>query len=191
MVGIGTALQDNPRLTPRPRGRVRPGYPARIVVDSQARLPLTSSLFDDLPLCPLFVAVGDGAPPDRIHALTRMGAEVLPAPDDRGRVDLVSLYHQLALHDITSVLLEGGGELAASALQAGLVDQAVFFLAPLLIGGRNAKTALEGEGQETLSLAAHLHEMTVHHSGPDLRVEGYLHPLDLANLVPAHIVQKE
>jgi diaminohydroxyphosphoribosylaminopyrimidine deaminase/5-amino-6-(5-phosphoribosylamino)uracil reductase len=184
MIGIGTAIQDNPRLTPRPPGRVRPGYPARIIVDSQARLPLTSALFDDLPRYPLFIAVGDDAPPDRIDALEQMGAEILPAPDDRGRVDLVSIYHQLAQRDITCVLLEGGGELAASALQADLVDKAVFFFAPLLIGGRDAKTALEGEGPEALSLAARLHDMTVHRSGPDLRVEGYLHPFDLTDLVP-------
>jgi diaminohydroxyphosphoribosylaminopyrimidine deaminase/5-amino-6-(5-phosphoribosylamino)uracil reductase len=191
MVGIGTALRDNPRLTPRPPGRVRPGSPIRIVVDSQARLPLTSTLFDDLPRYPLFIAVGDDAPADRINSLAQMGAEVLPAPDDRGRVDLVSLYRQLAHRDITSVLLEGGGELAASALQADLVDKAIFFLAPLLIGGRDAKTALEGNGPETLSLATPLHAMSVHRSGPDLRVEGYLHPMDLTALVPSSLNEKE
>jgi diaminohydroxyphosphoribosylaminopyrimidine deaminase/5-amino-6-(5-phosphoribosylamino)uracil reductase len=184
MVGIGTALQDRPRLTPRPRGRVRPGFPTRIVVDSRARLPHDSPLFDDLPLCPLLVATGGDAPPDRVERLEGRGAEIVAAPGEEGRVDLAALYRELGRREITGVLLEGGGELAAAALEADLVDKILFYYAPLLLGGRDATTALEGVGAPSVPLGSRIERLTVRRSGADLRVEGYVHPLLLHDLFP-------
>ncbi|MBW3622927.1 MAG: bifunctional diaminohydroxyphosphoribosylaminopyrimidine deaminase/5-amino-6-(5-phosphoribosylamino)uracil reductase RibD [Armatimonadetes bacterium] len=181
MVGIGTALADDPQLTPRPPGRVRPGYPTRIVVDSHARLPLTSRLFEDLPRFPLLVAVGD-APKERVEALEGRGAQVIAAPGESGRVHLPTLYRELTARQITSVLLEGGGGLAAAALEAGLVDKVTYFIAPRLLGGREALSPLGGEGAETVLQGVPLHGMTVHRSGPDLRVEGYVHPIQAPTL---------
>jgi diaminohydroxyphosphoribosylaminopyrimidine deaminase/5-amino-6-(5-phosphoribosylamino)uracil reductase len=175
MVGIGTALADDPQLTPRPVGRTRYGFPTRIIVDSRARLPIASRLFDGLPRFPLIVAVGD-TDSDRVEALKDRGTEVIRAPDPEGRVDLHALYRELAARHITSILLEGGGELAASALGAGLVDKVTYFLAPTLLGGRDAKSPLEGEGPETVAEGVRLQGMKCFRSGPDLRVEGYVHP---------------
>jgi diaminohydroxyphosphoribosylaminopyrimidine deaminase/5-amino-6-(5-phosphoribosylamino)uracil reductase len=175
MIGIGTALKDNPRLTPRPPGKARDGRPVRVVVDSRARLKTDSALFQDLARYPLLVAAGAEADPENVKRLTRYGAEVIVSPGEEGRVDLPGVLRQLGERNLQSVLLEGGGELAAAALEANLIDKTIFFYAPKLIGGRKAKTVLEGEGAPLVSLGATVHRMSARRSGPDLRVEGYLH----------------
>jgi diaminohydroxyphosphoribosylaminopyrimidine deaminase/5-amino-6-(5-phosphoribosylamino)uracil reductase len=80
----------------------------------------------------------------------------------------------LGRRGVTSVLFEGGGEVLASALKAKVVQKAVCFIAPMLIGGRQAPTAVEGEGILRLSRAFHLHEVQVERVGQDLMVTGYL-----------------
>ncbi len=174
MVGIGTALADDPRLTPRPAGRARDGYPQRVIVDSRARLPLTSRLFEEVKRFPLFVAVGREAPAERVAALEARGAIVLHAPGESSRVHLPALYAQLAERNVTSLLLEGGGTLAAAALADGLVDKVLYFIAPILLGGTTAKSPLAGEGPATIAEGMRLWDVCVRRSGPDVRVEGYV-----------------
>lgn len=173
MCGIGTALRDDPLLTPRPRTRVRPGYPLRVVVDSRARLPVTAAMLRDTRLSPVLVACTEDAPADRLDALQRAGADVLVLPSDGGRVDLDVLMKELGARGVTSVLLEGGGELAEAFLRRGLVNKVLAFVAPIIVGGRTAPTPVEGDGPERLCDALRLNDVRVRRFGDDVAIEGY------------------
>ncbi|WP_296732228.1 bifunctional diaminohydroxyphosphoribosylaminopyrimidine deaminase/5-amino-6-(5-phosphoribosylamino)uracil reductase RibD [Anaerovibrio sp.] len=152
MVGINTAIKDNPSLTTRLKDR--PGkHPVRIVVDSKGRLPLDSKLVTD-GAAKTIVAVSGLANTGTVQALESAGVEVIVAGDER--VDLRELMLRLAQKDICSVLVEGGGQLNYSLLEQGLVDKVYAFIAPKLIGGRDALTPVEGEGFAELSRAVSL-----------------------------------
>lgn len=149
MVGIGTVLADDPLLTARPAGRSSfRRQPLRVVVDSHARTPVDSRLVRSAsPDAPVLVAVTDRAPAPRVEALRAAGAEVvvLPAAPD-GRVDLTALLRHLGGREVTSVLVEGGGELVASLVEAQLADAMVVFLAPKILGGKEAPSPVGGAG---------------------------------------------
>lgn len=156
MVGINTALKDNPSLTTRlPGGRGK--NPVRIVVDSKGRLPLESNLVRD-GQARTIVAVSEAARPQAVQALGEAGVQVICAGKDR--VDLPQLLKKLAKMNICSILVEGGGQLNFSLLEAGLVDKVYAFIAPKLIGGRAALTPVEGAGFGELSQAVKLKEAT-------------------------------
>ena len=174
MCGIGTALKDDPMLTPRPRGRTRRGYPLRIVVDSSARLPTSAAIFKDVELSPVLVAVAESAPLERVKALRDAGAEVAVFPARSGRVDLSVLMQELGKRGITSVLLEGGGTLAASLLEAGYIDKVIAFVAPIIVGGDAAPSPIDGCGIDKLADAVRIHNIKIHRIGSDVVVEGYL-----------------
>jgi diaminohydroxyphosphoribosylaminopyrimidine deaminase/5-amino-6-(5-phosphoribosylamino)uracil reductase len=169
MVGIGTALADNPRLTGRLTGTRQP---ARIVVDSLARLPTDAAMLHEKG-GPVIVAATRRAPKSRIEALRRAGAEVLLVRERRGRVDLRALLEALGRREITSVLVEGGSELAGSLADERLVNKFVLFLAPMLIGGKQAPTIAAGRGVAHLSDALRLERVSVRRLGPDLLIAAY------------------
>jgi len=127
-VGIGTALVDDPLLTARIEDARQP---LRVVFDSQARLPLDSQLLRTLEQAPVLVFTAPDAPPDRTAALEDAGAEVLVA------TDLESALRDLGRREVTSLFLEGGKTLAASFLQADLIDESRTFIAPMLLGQTN------------------------------------------------------
>ena len=145
LVGIGTALCDDPLLTCRlPDGR----SPVRIVCDAALRLPVESQLVQTAGQVPLIAACCHG-PTDRRQRLEQLGGTVLDLPGPGGQVDLPALMRELGRREIDSVLLEGGGTLNEAMVQAGLVQKVYCFLAPKLFGGRDAKTPLEGPGVGT------------------------------------------
>ena len=125
-VGIGTALADDPLLTARIEGARQP---ARVVFDSQARLPLESQLLPTLDQSPVLVITAPDAPADRISALESAGAEILVS------TDIESALRELGRREVTSLFLEGGRALADSFVVAELVDECRTFIAPILIGG--------------------------------------------------------
>ena len=144
MVGIGTVLRDDPQLTARDEDdRPLDRQPLRVVVDSQARLPKEARLLN----APgrTLVAVAD-ALPQQEAALRNAGAEVLAFPATDGRVDLRSLLQHLGGQEVTGLVVEGGGTLLASLFQQGMVDKVCAFVAPVLIGGRDAPTPWDGTG---------------------------------------------
>lgn len=172
VVGIGTVLKDDPMLTTRLE--VREGRdPLRVVVDSRGRLPLGARLLRTGSRSPL-VAVGPRIPPRRLHRLKEAGAEVVVLPEGEGGLSLRDLICELGRREITSVMIEGGGKLATSALQAGLVDKLILMLAPILIGGKKAPTLLRGDGVEKLAEALHVSQLSVERVGQDLILEGYV-----------------
>ncbi|MEJ1158599.1 bifunctional diaminohydroxyphosphoribosylaminopyrimidine deaminase/5-amino-6-(5-phosphoribosylamino)uracil reductase RibD [Prosthecomicrobium sp. N25] len=127
MVGIGTALLDDPSLTVRLPG-MEAASPTRIVIDSRARLPLASRLARTAREVPVYLVATEAAPRARVEALREAGVEVLvvpTAPD--GHVDLVKALTTLSWKGVPSVLVEGGSELAASLLAQDLVDDLAVF----------------------------------------------------------------
>ena len=151
VVGIGTALTDDPQLTSRIEGVKR--QPRRIVFDSEARLPLDSQLVKGAAEVPLTVVVTRAAHRTAVDALEVAGAEIITATGanepDRVRNALV----QLGASGITAILLEGGPHLAGAFLDAGEVDEIRLFLAPVVLGGSSARDPLEGEGAERIAAA--------------------------------------
>ncbi|MHB2018337.1 MAG: bifunctional diaminohydroxyphosphoribosylaminopyrimidine deaminase/5-amino-6-(5-phosphoribosylamino)uracil reductase RibD, partial [Candidatus Xenobia bacterium] len=160
MVGVGTILQDNPRLTARlPDAR----NPLRVVVDSHGRTPPHAHVLDgEAPTLLVTTAAPVSAGP----------AEVLSAPAGPGGVDLRWLLQALAQRGVHRMLVEGGGRLHASLLRERLVDHVMAFVAPVLIGGEAAATPVEGEGVATIGEGVRLTAVKWHALESDLLIEG-------------------
>ena len=150
-VGIGTALADDPQLTARVDGVAR--QPRRIVFDSLARLPLASKLVVAAPEVPLTVVISRAAPRADIGALTGAGADVIVATGENEPARVRSALSQLGAQGIAAILLEGGPHLAGAFLDAEEIDELSLFLAPIVLGGRSARDAIEGEGRERIAEA--------------------------------------
>jgi len=143
LVGIGTVLADDPRLTVR---LVAGPDPQPIIVDSQLRLPLTARLLTEHPRKPI-VATTATADPRREAALQDAGAQVVRLPaTGNGRVNLPALLDWLYQSGLHRLMVEGGANIITSFLAAQLVDRLVITVAPLLVGGLNAVGNLNGSG---------------------------------------------
>ncbi len=173
LVGIGTVLQDNPSLTTRLPERKNED-PIRVVVDSHARIPLGAKIFNPESNAGPLIAVTENAPSEKITALKSVGADVLVIEERAGRVCLKGLKRELGQKGITSVLIEGGGEINAAALQAGIVDKLMFFVAPKLIGGKDAPGPIGGTGVVCLAEAFELRAVKTTQIDTDFLIEGYL-----------------
>ncbi len=172
LVGINTILADDPSLTYRGRGASRKAW-RRIVLDSQARTPLTAKIVTDDAANQTLVVVGQGAPGDRVAAL-RKRVTVVEAPLDRGRIDLNWLLSQLGGEGITSLLVEGGGEVNAVFLEAGLAQRIAFYYAPKILGGRDSRPAVGGAGAASLQAAAELQDVEFRALGRDWLITGLI-----------------
>lgn len=172
VVGIGTALSDDPRLTARVDGVHR--QPCRVVFDSLARLPLDSQLVRGGGDVPLSVVVSRAAPRTAVAALQAQGVEVIVATGQNEPARVRSALSQLGEAGITSVLLEGGPHLAGAFLDAGEVDEMRLFLAPLVLGGRTARDPLEGEGAETIAEMTRALTLECDRLGEDLLIRSRL-----------------
>jgi diaminohydroxyphosphoribosylaminopyrimidine deaminase/5-amino-6-(5-phosphoribosylamino)uracil reductase len=151
VVGIGTALTDDPQLTARVEGVTR--QPRRIVFDSEARLPLDSQLVRGASEVPLTVVVSRAAPRVAVDALEVAGADVVVATGANEPDRVRNALAQLGAAGITAILLEGGPHLAGAFFDAGEVDEIRLFVAPVVLGGSNARDPLEGAGVERIASA--------------------------------------
>jgi diaminohydroxyphosphoribosylaminopyrimidine deaminase/5-amino-6-(5-phosphoribosylamino)uracil reductase len=176
VVGIGTALADDPQLTARPDGvpTETPRQPRRVVFDSLARLPTGSQLLAAAASVPLTVVVSRAAARADTDALEAAGAQVLVAPGENEPARVRSALDQLGANGIASVLLEGGPHLAGAFLDAGEIDEIRLFLAPILLGGRTARDPLEGEGVERISDALRALTFGCDRVGEDLLISARL-----------------
>jgi len=166
LVGIGTALADDPELSVR---HVIGRQPIPIVVDTGARLPLSARLAAS----GRHTIVAAAKPPaERRAALESQGCRVWDLAGTDGRVDLAGLLDRLGKEEVDSVLVEGGSEIAASFLAESLVDRVTFLVAPLLIGGREAVPSVGGQGSERLADALRLTDVTIEWAGHDLVYSG-------------------
>ena len=170
LVGIGTVLADDPMLTARPPG---PRSACRIVLDSQARLPLGSRLVATAREVPVIVAVTEAASPERKRALVDCGCEVVCYPGTH-HVAVTPLLADLGKRQMTNVLVEGGGKVLGSFLDEGHVDEVDVFIAPILEGGDHPRTPARGKGVLRMSDANRLQAVSFCEVDGDLRVRGIL-----------------
>jgi len=170
MVGIGTVLADNPELTSR-MVSAPGGQPLRVVVDSHASTPLDSKVAETSK-APTLVAVTSSVSRDHIKKLEGTGIEVVIAGEGP-RVDLHLLLRELGERAVTSVLVEGGSELAGSLVEARLADKMITFIAPVVIGGRSATGPIGGSGVDKVSESMKMRIDSVSISGSDLKVVSY------------------
>ena len=167
LVGIGTAVADDPLLNCRIEGRgVR--QPIRVVVDSNARLSLDSQLVKTAGEYRTIVAHTRFAPEESVKALREAGVEMLLCKEKEGLVDVRNLLELLGQSGIDSILLEGGGSLNYTFLAEGLADELYAFIAPKIVGGMNAKTPVEGAGMEKMADAINLELENVLNVGHDV-----------------------
>ncbi|MEW6226877.1 MAG: bifunctional diaminohydroxyphosphoribosylaminopyrimidine deaminase/5-amino-6-(5-phosphoribosylamino)uracil reductase RibD [Bacillota bacterium] len=213
MVGIGTIIADNPRLTVRLRPKhgqpnrlaphgVKPGLalsalrgsnlpgvssiaadtatqalslrnPVRVIVDTHARIPLDANVLADDPGNTI-VATTSLAPLEKVEELRNLGATVIVTEPREERVDIREVLAELGKREITSVMLEGGGALIASAFEAGMVDKVLVFIAPRVIGGKDAPTWVEGKGAFTIDECTELDISRVKRFRGDILLEAYV-----------------
>ncbi|HEX3511813.1 MAG TPA: bifunctional diaminohydroxyphosphoribosylaminopyrimidine deaminase/5-amino-6-(5-phosphoribosylamino)uracil reductase RibD [Solirubrobacteraceae bacterium] len=176
VVGIGTALADDPQLTARPSGTPADpdSQPRRVVFDSLARLSPSSRLAAAAGEVPLTVVVSRAAARADCDALEVAGAQVLVATGENEPARVRSALDQLGADGVSAVLLEGGPHLAGAFLDAGEIDELRLFLAPLLLGGSAARDPLEGEGVERISEALHALTLECERVGEDLLISARL-----------------
>ena len=183
LVGIETVLKDDPRLTVRGMGRrsgrwsrdsrrqARDGRrPVRVILDSRLRTPPDARLFASK--APVWIAAATSAPGSRQARLEETGAEVLRVRAVGGRVGLRALLKELHRRGIGRLLIEGGGEVVASALEAGVVDRVAWVIAPKILGGSKAPTAVGGAGVSVPDQAIQLKGLSIRRLGSDLLVTG-------------------
>ncbi len=170
LVGVNTVLRDDPLLTPRRVGH-RHGRPVKVIVDSTLRTPLTARCLSSVSSAPTLIATTTRASGRRRTVLRARGVELLVFRPRQGRVPLAQLGRRLVQRDIHSLLIEGGGEVLASAFAERLVDRVLWCVAPVLIGGRTAPGAIGGAGVEQLARAVRLADVSVQRAGPDLCLE--------------------
>jgi len=174
LVGTGTVLRDNPRLTARAPGTGRPALkPWRIFLDASGKVPSDFRIFRTAG--PLTVRVISR---DRMGVIAKQkqikssGQILLAVSEDHGQLDLQDLLCQLAELGIAHLLVEGGGETAWSFLKGGFVDRVYWFVAPKVIGGRDAKTSVEGEGILRMREAMAVKNVNCRRLGNDWLFEG-------------------
>jgi diaminohydroxyphosphoribosylaminopyrimidine deaminase/5-amino-6-(5-phosphoribosylamino)uracil reductase len=167
LVGIGTVLADDPRLTCRvPGGR----NPRRIILDSRARLPLQSRLVQTVAESDVLVVTTAAAPARRVRSLERAGCRILTVPAAGGRCSLRALLRRLGQDQITHLLVEGGQAVLSGFFREGLVDRVLVYLGPKLIGA--GAPPLSDLGIERMGDALELRDIRTRRFGDDLLIEG-------------------
>jgi diaminohydroxyphosphoribosylaminopyrimidine deaminase / 5-amino-6-(5-phosphoribosylamino)uracil reductase len=177
LVGVNTVLADDPSLTARTSqgdtGRPRSLKPRRrIILDSRARTPLTAKVVADEFAFATTIVVTRAAPAGRVAALaSKVRVWVAPVAKSvprGGRVDLGWVLRKLGAEDVTHLLIEGGGEVNASFLLRRLAHRVAFYYAPKILGGREARRAVAGEGVKRLAEVLQLRDVEWRRLGPDL-----------------------
>jgi 2,5-diamino-6-(ribosylamino)-4(3H)-pyrimidinone 5'-phosphate reductase len=148
MIGISTVLEDDPMLNVR-YSTTGMKNPTRIIIDSKARIPLNSRIIDSSNKIQTIIAVTHNASSRKIKEIQKKGAQVLVYGN--GKVNLRNLFQQLEKMGLKKIIVEGGGEINWSVLKLGLVNELVVTISPVIIGGRDAKTLVEGKGFTNIS----------------------------------------
>lgn len=171
LVGVNTIIADNPELTTRiPNGR----NPVRVILDSSLRLPLDARVVTD-GQAPTWVFTTEAHDAEKREALEAAGVRVFVTESSPSseKVDPAAVLQVLGEQLISSLLIEGGSEINAAFFEAKLVDKVIVYMAPKLIGGRNAPTFLSGTGMEKMNDAVDLTDVNVQSFGKDFKFTGY------------------
>jgi diaminohydroxyphosphoribosylaminopyrimidine deaminase/5-amino-6-(5-phosphoribosylamino)uracil reductase len=169
IAGIGTVLRDDPQLTVRLEPPW-PREPLRVVLDTAARTPPGARLITSGTPARAFIAVGETAPTERVRRLMDAGVTLVRLPGRDGRIGLPEVLAELQAREVRGVLVEGGAEVHGAFLEAGLVDRVAVFVAPRLMGGREA-TPMTAGGGLALKHALRLGPLSVRTVGEDILIE--------------------
>ncbi len=174
MVGVGTVISDNPSLTTR-RADGRAGLdPVRIILDTKLSIPEDAKVLRSSPHADTILVTGEAVSSAKRKVLRSRGVKVLDAPLRRGRINLNSLMNRLGYIGVSSLLIEGGSKVIASALRARIVDKILFFYAPKIMGGSDGVPICEGPGPDYMRQCVPIRDMALHPMGEDFLVEGYI-----------------
>ena len=172
LVGSNTVIDDDPMLNARRKGKNNKD-PLKIIADTHSRIPLRSKVFLYNPQLTI-VATTELAEKSKLKEIERTGAQTLVCPLKNGKVDLLYLINALGAMELDSLLIEGGGNIAFSALSEGIVDKVISFIAPKIFGGKNAPTPVEGQGIAKIEEAILIKNWKMKKLGEDFLVEGYI-----------------
>ncbi|MBI2139659.1 bifunctional diaminohydroxyphosphoribosylaminopyrimidine deaminase/5-amino-6-(5-phosphoribosylamino)uracil reductase RibD [Candidatus Woesearchaeota archaeon] len=168
MVGINTAMKDDPELTVR---LVKGRNPKKIIVDSFLQIRENAHVIRNEPE-KLIIATSKKANKVKIKSLQLKGVKIITVAQEKGMLDLKDLMKELGHHEITSVMIEGGAELNAQALKAGTVDKILFFISPRMIG--KGLAAVGDLGISKVDKSIQLRDLDYRKIGKDILIEGYL-----------------
>ncbi|MEK4252572.1 bifunctional diaminohydroxyphosphoribosylaminopyrimidine deaminase/5-amino-6-(5-phosphoribosylamino)uracil reductase RibD [Ureibacillus sp. FSL K6-2830] len=170
LVGIGTVLKDNPLLTtrlPNQKGK----NPIRVILDSHLQIPMDANVLNDE--AETIIVTTTGADPIKIAELKKKNVHFIYCSKNEKGICLDEMLEQLYKHGITDVLVEGGGEINASFIRAGLVNKYIIYIAPKILGGRHSITPVAGDDVDNMNLAAKVEIDSFDKVGEDLRIIAY------------------
>lgn len=173
LVGINTVIKDDPMLNVRLKGIKDVSHPTRIIVDSRLRIPMKSKVLNNLKEIKTVIATTKYADEEKIEKLKSIGAKVIICKDLNNRVDLKDLMDKI-VDTVDSILIEGGGSIAYSALESGIVDKVDVFIAPKIFGGISSKGFIGGIGVEKVDDAFEVRDMKIRDVDGDIYLQGYL-----------------
>ena len=168
MAGLNTVIKDDPTLLSKVSGKKQP---IRIIADTFLRTPAAAKIFLNSDRFPVIIATTENKETPKQRLLERAGAKILFVNKKNGRIDLKDLLKKMGAMNIMHLLVEGGGELTASLVEERLVDRFLFFIAPKVIGGRNAITPVEGRGVARIRDALTLGEFKIRKFKSDILIE--------------------
>jgi len=172
LVGVNTIMRDNPILTSR-----KNKSPIKIVLDSKLRVPENANIFSKKSPALNIIAVLRKSLKDphifkKVERFNKKGILIVACPGKNNRIDLEWFLKELAELEISRLLVEGGGDTIAGFLEQGFVDRVLFFIAPKIIGGRNAVTSVEGKGIAKVRQSINLKNVKVEMIGEDILITG-------------------
>ena len=173
MVGVETVKQDDPSLTTRLEGK-KTLDPVRIILDTRLAVPETAKIFQPDSVADTLIITGDSVLKEKKERIEKKGAKVIEAPVKDGLIDLYQLMDYLGDIGITSLLIEGGSRVNASAFQSGIVDKIYFFYGPKILGGDDGVPVCRGPGPALMKDAIPITGVRVRQFDDDVMVEGYL-----------------
>lgn len=176
MIGAGTVITDNPLLTVRLEGYAG-RQPHRIIADGYLRIPLRAKCLTSAKPGDVIICTSSEASPERVKQFRDHGHEVIVFPG-KALLNFREVMAELARRGIQSVLCEGGASLAGALFEAEVVDKVIAFVAPKIVGGKNAKAPIASWGVMHMDAAIELHDVTIRRFGGDVCTEGYIAPAE-------------
>jgi len=177
MVGINTVKNDDPKLTTRlPDDTVKINGldPTRIILDTRLSIPEDAKVLQLFSDSDTIIITGNSASEDKKNRIEKRGSRVIESSVKDGLIELDPLMDRLGALGITSLLIEGGSRVIASALSAGIVDKIIFFYAPKILGGDDGVPICRGEGPEIMKDSISVKDVRVRRFGDDVMIEGYI-----------------
>ena len=175
LVGVNTILKDDPLLTSRVNRS-----PIKVVLDPYLKLPECAKIFSKKSpaLCIIAIlkeSLNNKSTMQKIKRLSKKGVLIISFPGKGGMIDLKKLLKELAELEVAHLLIEGGGETAAGFIEKSLVDKVMFFIAPKIVGGRDAVTSVEGKGVDKIKKSVKLKNIELERLEEDILVKAYVY----------------